>query len=576
MRRRWSRRWPTLTLAGALVLLGVVCLAAFETPPPPQPPRAQLAVLVVFDQLRGDYLERWQELFEEGGFRRLQEEGAWFQNCHYPYAHTVTAAGHASLLTGCSPQQHGIVGNNWYDIDAGRSVYCVAEHHEQVPATLDEGARGRPSRRPGHGGSPGRLLAPTVGDVLKEITAGRARVVSLSIKDRSAVLPGGHRPDVCCWLCTSTGRFVTSTYYRTTLPAWVEAFNRGRPADRWFGQDWNRLRPDLDYLRHSGPDDVPGEGRGILQGRTFPHPTTGGLKTPGSSYYQALYNSPFGNELLLQLAKRAIDAEQLGQRGVPDLLCVSFSCNDPIGHCWGPDSQEVLDVTLRSDLIVRELLAYLDSRVGRGNYLLALSADHGVCPLPEVARSRGKQAGRIGSELLDSSAEAFLNDTYGSTGSASRFVEYAIYPWVYLNRRVLRERKLDQAEVERTLAGWLKQQPGVLTAYTRTELERGVPADDHVGQRVRRSFHPQRCGDVTVVFQPYHIPSSGFATGTTHGTPHPYDTHVPLLVYGPGIAGGPRREPVTPQAVAAIFARGLNIPPPALAEAPVPRTLRRP
>jgi hypothetical protein len=353
----------------------------------------------------------------------------------------------------------------------------------------------------------------------------------------------------------------------------VEEYNRQRPADAWFGKEWQHLRPDLDYVRYSGPDDVAGEGKGIFQGRVFPHPLKGGIPVRSPAYYQALYNSPFGNDLLLGLVKRAIDAEELGRRGVPDLLCVSFSCNDPIGHCWGPDSQEVLDVTLRSDLIIRDLLAYLDARVGKGHYLLALSADHGVCPLPEVARAKGQAAGRLGADLLSLQAEDFLKETYGQPGEKGPWIQRSMAPWIYLNRPLILEQKLDPAVVENTLADWLKKQPGIATAYTRTQLTTVQPMNDPLAERVRRSFHPERCGDLTVIPKPYHFFASAFATGTTHGTPYEYDTHVPLLVYGPGIVGGKRTELVTPQAIAAIFARGLGVAPPDRATAEVPKSL---
>jgi hypothetical protein len=570
----WSRccRSPVgLRLALAALLVGVICLAAFDHGPPAKPLPVRLAVVVVFDQMRGDYLERWQGLFEEGGFRRLEVEGAWFQDCHYPYSHTVTGPGHASLLTGCSPMRHGIVGNDWYDRAAGRSAYCVgSDRHERVPPP----ARGPSLRADKAGGaSPERLLAPTVGDVLKEASHGRARVVALSFKDRSAVLPGGRRPDACYWLDKDTGTFVTSTYYRGGLHPWVAAFNQAHPADRWFGHDWTRLRPDLDYAASSGPDDVAAEGKSVAQGRTFPHPLTGGAAEPGEKYYAALYNSPFGNDLLLDLARRAIAAEDLGHGAYPDLLCLSFSCNDPIGHCWGPDSQEVLDVTLRSDRIVRELLAYLDAHVGRDRYLLVLTADHGVCPLPEVARGRGEQAGRVPPELLSRDAEKFLRATFGTEGDQRRWLEATSYPWLYLDRKLLEERGLDAGRVETALADWLKRQPGVQTAYTRGQLLEGLPPDDVIGERVRRSFHPERCGDVAVVLKPYHVIAAPLATGTGHGSPHPYDTHVPLLVYGRGVRPGVRHEPVTPQAVAAILAHGLGIDPPAAAEGPLPEGL---
>jgi hypothetical protein len=578
-----SRRAPgLLCLAPLLVLLAVLSLtswhvqppsttAAEPDDPPPATARPALAVLVYFDQMRGDYLTRWQDLFGDGGFRRLAREGAWFQDCHYPYAVTVTGPGHASVATGCSPMKHGIVSNDWYDRAAGQPVYCVgSDRYERVPAGLPAAsdAVGKAPR----GSSPDRLLSPTVADALKDASGGTARVVSLSFKDRAAVLPGGHRPDACYWLDTNTGTFVTSTYYADQLHPWVAAHNRARLADRWFGHSWERLRPDLDYTQYSGPDDVAGEGKGAGQGRTFPHPMTGGASRPGKEYYAALYNSPFGNNLLLDLVKRAIDGERLGRHEAPDLLCVSFSCNDPVGHCWGPDSQEVMDVTLRSDRIVRDLLTYLDAHVGKGRYVLALTADHGVCPLPEVRLAEGKQAGRMPPEQLTRRAEEFLDTTFGPNPGKSRWLAATPYPWLYLNQDQLRRRGLQSSSVEEALAGWLSQQPGIQSAYTRTQLVQGIPSDDELGQAVRRSFYPERSGDVFVLLKPYHLLTAAL-TGTTHGTPHFYDTHVPLLVLGAGVRPGVRLDRVTPQAAAVILAHALGIPGPADAEAAVPESL---
>lgn len=387
------------------------------------------------------------------------------------------------------------------------------------------------------------------------------------------MLPGGRRPDACYWFDTRSGGFATSTYYRDRLHPWVEEFNRSRMADHWFGQEWTRLRPSLDYTRFSGPDDVAGEGIGFVQGRTFPHAQNGGLKKPGRVYYEALTNSPFGNDLLLELAKRAIDAEGLGQHDVPDLLSVSFSSNDLIGHAWGPDSQEVLDVTLRTDLIVRDLLAHLDARVGPGRYLLALSADHGVCPLPEVAHARGKDAARIDPAPLTEAATAFLNQTFGQPAGRSGWFESTPYPWLYLNRQRVRASGKEPAVIEEALAGWFKTQPGIANAYTRTELLKGPPPEDRIGQLVRNSFYPDRSGDLFLVQKPNYLFSTFLRTGTTHGTPHAYDTHVPLLIYGGGIRPAISQEPVMPQAIAAIFASRLEIPRPERAEFPVPRSL---
>lgn len=539
---------------------------------PPNAPR--LAVLVVFDQFRGDYLTRWDELFGEDGFHRLEKEGAWFQNCHYNYANTFTGSGHASMATGCPPDKHGIVGNEWYERGSRAYVYCaVAGRYEQVPPLLAADPAAVPGFKPDQGISPERLLAPTLGEALKAGTGGKGRVVALSLKDASAVMLVGRKPDACYWFDLGSGTFVTSTYYRDRLHPWVADFNKGRPADRWFGREWARFRPNLDYVKHSGPDDVDGEGRGVFQGRVFPHPFDGGPGKDRGAYYAALYNSPFANELLLDLGKRAIEVEKLGAGETPDLLCLSFSSNDAVGHTWGPDSQEVLDVTLRSDVIVKDLLAFLDARVGKGRYVLALTADHGVCPLPEVSQAQGKPAGRITIFSAAGKAEAFLQETFGTKDDPdARWLEAFNYPWFYFNPAQLAKRKLKPAEVETALARWLGKQGGVQAGYSRTQLMQGVVRDDDIGEKVRRSFHPDRCGDVALVLKPYYLIYSRLS-GTTHGTPHTYDTHVPLLVYGPGIRAGVRRDAVTPQAVAAILAQALGIKPPAQAEAAVPAQL---
>jgi hypothetical protein len=533
-------------------------------------------VLVFFDQLRGDYLTRWDALFGEGGFHRLEKEGTWFLNCHYPYSDTVTAVGHSSVATGCSPRTHGIIANEWYDRTLGDKVYCVSsERYQRVPPSLlsddSESENGKEKKKP-RGTAPERLLAPTIADALKEATGGRSRVVSLSFKDRSAVLPGGQRPDACYWLDTVSGRFVTSTFYRDALHSWVKEFNRSGIIDSWMGKQWQRLRPELDYAKYSGPDDAVGEGT-LLFGRTFPHALGGsGANRIKAAYYGALYNSPFGNEVLLALARRAIEAEQLGKHETPDFLSISFSCNDPVGHCWGADSQEVLDVTLRSDLIVKDLLAELDQQVGKGRYLLVLTADHGICPLPESTRRQGGQAVRVDTDLLVKRATAFLGEWFHVPADDKRWMEATEGPWLYLNRALLKRHHLEQLDVETVLADWLRKQPGIYRVFTRSQLLAGIPANDAIGRSVLRSFYPERSGDVRLLEKPYYLLASKL-TGTNHGTPHEYDTHVPLLVYGSGIRPGVRHDAVTPQAAALIMARALGIKPPAKADAVLPANL---
>ncbi|HVS36383.1 MAG TPA: alkaline phosphatase family protein [Gemmataceae bacterium] len=566
------RRSLPSTLCAVLLLVITGCRR--PAPEAPQQP-VKLAVLVVFDQMRGDYLTRWDDLFGDDGFHRLEKGGAWFQNCRYPYADTVTGAGHASLATGCSPWIHGIFNNDWYDRDdGGLSVYCAAmPKYKRVPPAPppEPGAKAKPDQ----GGTPERLMVPTLADVVKESTHGQGKVISLSYKDRGAVFTGGRKPDACYWFDSATGEAVTSTYYRSQVDDWVAAFNAEKPADRYFGKDWTRLRPDLDYEKRSGPDDAPGESLGYngkSQGRTFPHPMTGGLTAPGKAYYEALYASPFGNELLLDLVKRAVGAEKLGTDDTPDLLCVSFSCNDPIGHAWGPDSQEVLDVTLRSDPIVKGLLEELDAQVGKGRYLLVLTADHGVCPLPEASRIKGIDAQRILPSKLRAGAEEFLQKTFGQLGDKGTAIEAMIDADIYLNESWMELHKLDQPNVQAALAKWLTEQPGIQAAYTRTQLQKDPPADDELGWRVKRSFSKWRSGDVMIVVKPYCLLSAQL-DGTTHGTPHPYDTLVPLIVYGPGVRAGVRGEAVTPLAAVPILAHALGVKPPPDAEADVPAQL---
>jgi hypothetical protein len=567
-------------LAGLIALLGLFMTLAGADRVADPPVTPKLLVLVVFDQFRGDYLARWNNLFTDDGFRRLEREGTWFTNCHYPYAVTMTGPGHASLGTGCSPDRHGIITNDWYDRSAGAMVYCATTDRYQTvmwPPANERDPKVVREKKDKGSGTADRLLAPTFAETLKNATGGKSKVVALSLKDRSAVLPCGHTADACYWFDDRIGEFVTSTAYRPQPHSWVIEFNRGRPADAWFAKPWARLRPELDYEKLSGPDDVRGEGLGVdrKQGRVFPHPMDAGLKQPDQKYYDTVVTSPFGNELLLAFALRALEAENLGAGDGTDFLSISFSSNDYIGHQYGPDSQEVMDVTLRSDLIVRDLLSALDRRVGKGRYLLCLSADHGVCPLPEVSASAGRDAQRINATPFATAAIAFLATKYGTASTVKWIDSFSAFPWVYLNHKLIAGNGLSVSDVVEALADYVRRQPGVQAVYTRRQLD-ATPAatDDAVLRQMRKSYHPDRCGDLAVLTKPYYL-FTPYLTGTSHGTPHPYDTHVPLLVTGPGIPGGQCDEPVTPQTVVSIFARAAGIAPPPTAEAPLPARLRR-
>ncbi len=550
-----------------LALTVLACIALLPAPGPAgekAPARPRLAVLVVFDQMRGDYLKRWRPLFGKGGFARLTSEGAWFQECHYPYAGTWTAAGHATLATGCSPNRHGIIANDWYDPRAGKEVSCVrADRYTLVPPA--------PGEKKEKGAAPHLLLAPTFADALKAATAGKGRVVALSLKDRSAILPGGARPDACYWTDRAL-RFVTSTWYRDREHPWVRRFNQAAPADRWLGKQWQRLRGDVDYTRWSGADDVFGEGTGYRQGRTFPHPFLLGKEGEKRNYHEAVSASPMGNELLLELARRAVEAESLGSRDTPDFLSISFSSNDLVGHIWGPDSQEVLDTTLRADRIVRDLLALLDDRVGKGRWVLVLGADHGICPIPEVTRARGRDARRVVPDLLLRAAEDHLDSLYPPGKDEERgkggWIEGYSNGMIYLDHRRIARRGLKSGAVESALAKWAAARRGIARAYTRKQLA-GPLVGDSLGQKVQRSYFAGRSGDVLLVPAPYSLLTE-YLNGTTHGSPHPYDTHVPLVVLGPGVKPGVRKERISPEHAAVILAHALGMKPPAKAAVTVP------
>jgi hypothetical protein len=435
-----------------------------------------------------------------------------------------------------------------------------------VPADL-----GKPGRGAANGFSPERLLAQTVGDALQESTKGKGRVFSLSIKDRTAVLMGGQKPDGVYCFDTRDGKFHTGAFYgRDAEHPWVKEFNNGKPADAWFNENWDRLKKDVDYAKYSGPDDVDAEALGPNGlGRTFPRTLKGKLDAPAKAYYSALECTPFGNDVLLALAKKCVAAEKLGRGEAPDLLLVSFSGNDLVGHIWGPDSQEVLDVTLRADKIVADLLKFLDAEVGKDRYTAVIAADHGVCPMPELQSSKDKYPAatrkpvvELGLGLLDA-----LDAMYGKeNGAPTRWLEVfddGTWPWVYLNHKAIVARKLKVEDVAAVARDWLAGRAYVETAFARKDLEGPAPMPDKPFRSAAvLAYHPDRCGDVIVV------PKAGvlvtpYEAGTSHGSPQPYDAHVPFLVYGAGVpALGQRKEKVSSLSIAPTLSWALGVPAP--------------
>jgi hypothetical protein len=484
----------------SLVIGTLVALPAAQPAQTPAARDLRLVLLIAVDQFRYDYLTRFRGDYTDG-LKRLLTEGAVFTDAsleHYP---TVTAVGHATMLTGATPSVSGIIGNDWFDRTTRASVTSVSD-----PTVSQLGGSGTT------GASPRRLLVSTVGDEIK--MSSRApkgapnapRVIGMSLKDRSAILPGGHSADASYWWDTKSGNFVTSTYYVKELPPWVKAFNDQKTPDTFAGRAWTLIAKPAAPVKQLPPD------------RT-------------AALYDGIYASPFGNELLESFADAALTAEQLGQRGVTDLLSVSFSSNDSVGHSLGPDSPEVRDIAIKTDRAIGRLLSRVDRLVGLQHVLVALTADHGVAPVPEVAKQMGLNAGRMTSNELFGPIQQALEAKYGpgkwvaSTAGSSPYLDYDLIAKV----------KADPAEVRQIAAAAAMTVPHVARVYTRDQLQRGEVSNDRVGQRVLRGFNPQRSGDLEILLEPYWMRQ---ATGTTHGTPYNYDSHIPLILMGSRIKAG--------------------------------------
>ena len=476
-----------------------------------RPPK--LVLLVVIDQFRYDYLTRFRDQYA-GGFNELLARGAVFENANLEHYPTVTAIGHATTLSGATPAISGIMGNDWYDREAHKRVLSISDDTVKLVGGT------------GNGASPRRLLVSTIGDQLKMVHPGASHVIGISLKDRAAILPAGHTADAAYWYDTKTGKFISSTYYLAALPPWVQAFDASRPSEKFAGAEW----------------DISG-----APGRSKHLP-----RTVGPALYEAIFDSPFGNELLESFAETAIGAERLGQHSATDLLCISFSSNDAVGHAFGPDSPEVHDISVRTDRVLGKLFAYLDRRVGMRNVLIVLTSDHGVAPLPEDLARWKMPGGRMNSADLFGPITSALERKFGK----GDWIIYTAGTSPYLNLDLIREKGLDEAEVRRVAAMAAAAIPHVARVYTRDQLERGEVQRDPVSNRVARSFNLKRSGDLEILLEPYWIRG---AEGTTHGTPYSYDTHIPLIFMGSWIKAGHYSENVALNDLAPTLATILGI-----------------
>jgi len=507
---RTARRPGLPLLAAAAVLLAGCAITQAPPPVPAEPPR--LVVLLVVDGLPQRQVTGYRDQLGPDGFNRFLQRGAWFAQAHYGHAYTTTAPGHATILTGAYPHRTGIIGNEWRDPATGAPVYCTGD-----------GAHGYLGHATGPlaGTSPRRLVAETVGDVLRRAEP-RSKVVAVSGKDRGAILLAGHAGSAYIYM-RQTGRFASTSYYMPRHPAWVDAFNDRKLADGLFGAHWTPLLPEMAYAR-SLADGQPW----YAPGGTLPKVIGAGLNGPGPRFYEALLASPLGDALTLDFARAAVAGESLGADEAPDILAVSLSGHDYVNHAWGAESRLSHDHVLQVDALLAAFFRDLDRTVGRDRYLAVLTSDHGFMPVPEHAASLGRDAGRRNVRELLATLEAGLARRFGEGPWVRGWSAYG----VLLERARARQRGIGEDALGQAAREILEADPAIAAAFPRAEIEdAGAPARPFLAE-VRRSWHRERSADVMLVPKAGWIFGSG-RTGTTHGSPHRDDTHVPILLHGP-------------------------------------------
>jgi len=496
------------------LLAAALCAASLANAASVPSKKPKLVLLVAVDQFRYDYLTRFRADYNSG-LARLMERGAAFTNAHYEHYPTVTAIGHSTMLSGATPSISGIVGNEWFDRASGKNVTSVSD-----PAVTTLGA---PERA---GASPRRFLVSTVGDELKMAGRAPAKVIGISFKDRSAILPAGHMADAAYWFDSATGNFVSITYYFTDLPDWVMAFNRSRTVDQWAGKEWGPLSGGTPFFKLPAKID--------------------------KAYYDKVAGSAYGNELLLAFTEKAIESEKMGQSGGTDLLAVSFSCNDTVGHDVGPFAPEVRDMSIRTDRLLGRLLDFVDKRVGLANVLVVVTADHGVAPVAEELAKRRMPGGRIDVAALHKVIEDALSAEFGE----GKWIVGRSGPLPYFDHKLIARKNLKLADVQQAAAQAARMFPHVARVYTREELRHGNAPSDLIGRRISNGFNYQRAADLFIIAEPYYVFEK---KGATHGAPYNYDSHVPMIFMGDFIRPGQYHQKVAVNDIAPTLATLLEV-----------------
>lgn len=502
--------------------------------------RPKLVVGIVVDQMRWDYLYRFYDRYAaDGGFKRLLGNGFSCENTMIPYVPTVTACGHAAIYTGSVPAINGITGNEWWDYELGHSAYCAGD--DNVKTVGSDTKAGQMS--------PHHLLVTTIGDELRLATNFRSKVIGIALKDRAAILTTGHSANAAYWFDTATGNWISSTYYMNELPKWVQALNAQKLTDKYFALNWLTLYP-LDTYVQSTPDEQPYEYQPFgRESKGFPY----NLKQFAGKNYKILPVTPYGNTITFDMAKAAVNGEQLGAGPVTDMLAISLSTPDYIGHNFGPNSVEAEDGFLRLDKDLGDFLNFLDEKIGKGEYLVFLTADHGAAHVPFFLNKHKIPAGNA----VDADYADELNKLLNNKFHSDKLVIDVFNYQVFFDRHLIATMGLNKDSVNKVVVDYLTDQPGVYKALVMDKLNE-TTLNATIKTRLTNGYYPPRSGDIQLIFKPQWL--EGFEKGgTTHGAWNPYDAHIPLLWYGWNIKHGQTNREVDMTDIAPTVAALLHI-----------------
>jgi len=525
-------------LSALVVVMGALALACLTDSQGQTPARPKLLLVLSIDQMRFDYLTRFNSLYK-GGLRRLLDQGAVFTNAKYRHANTETGPGHSVILSGRHASHSGIVANTWYDPFLKKSINVVDD-----PVQLPVGGKGR-------GASPTNFIGFTVGDILKHDLP-QSKVVGVSMKDRSAILMGGRRADAAYWFENEGGNFITSTYYIATAPEWLKQWNARKYADQYSGKLWERLLSDEKvYQKYAGDDAV--EGEWDRKDITFPHRIR--QAPPLKGYYEDFRRTPFADEVVLQAALEAMKAHGLGEDAITDILAIGFSATDVVGHTYGADSHEAMDQLLRLDQTLKKLFEEVDRRVGLAQTWVVLSADHASMPLVEVAQKRGLPARRFRSDAVEAAVQRALQKHFpGVSGLIANYDS----PNFYLSEEAMSAKGLMRPAVESVIVKALQETGLFESVYTHADILSPQKHDDPHLQLIRNSFFEPRSAHIIATPKPYVYISDNVG-GTGHGTPHDYDRHIPIVFLGTPVKPGSYPVACGPEDIAPTLAEMLGL-----------------